>query len=352
MKSYNGLFPRIASFENLFVAARRAARGKKTRPDVAEFLFGLEANLLQLRDELLGKSYRPGRYRHFHITDPKPRVISAAPFRDRVVHHALCQVIEPLFERSFIYDSYACRVGKGTHRALDRFTQYARRYPYALKCDIRQFFPSVDHGVLIALLERRIRDADAMGLIAAILGGDPTVGALGEYRPGDTLFTPFERPCGLPIGNLTSQFWGNVYLDPLDHYLREEVRVGGYVRYCDDFVVLGDSKQELTAVKVNTEAFVAGLRLRLHPTKCMVYPVGEGVAFLGFKVYPDHRLLLKPNHRRFRKRMRHLRQGFADGSVVPADIGRSMQAWLAHAAHGDTYHLREGLLAELVFSKG
>jgi len=350
VKSFSGLYPQIISFENLFVAARRAARGKKARPDVARFLFDLETNVLQLREELLERSYRPGEYHRFHITDPKPRVISAAPFRDRVVHHALCQVIEPLFERSFIHDSYACRVGKGTHRALDRFTYYARRYPYALKCDVRQFFPSVDHGTLLALLRRRLRNAETMWLVGAILASEAGTGR--DYRLGDTLFSPFEQPRGLPIGNLTSQFWGNVYLDPLDHYLRDELGVGGYVRYCDDFAIFGPCKHELAAVKSRVAAFLARLHLSLHPSKCLVYPVEQGVAFLGFKVFPDHRLLLKPNHQRFRLRMRRLKRGFAEGLVAAADVGCSTRAWVAHAVHGDTHHLRERLLGELTFSKG
>jgi hypothetical protein len=350
VKSHGGLYPQIVSFENLFSAARRAALGKKTRPDVARFLFDLEMNVLQLREELLSQSYRPGEYHRFHITDPKPRVISAAPFRDRVVHHALCQVIEPLFERSFISDSYACRVGKGTHRALDRFTHYARRHRYVLKCDVQQFFPSVDHVTLLGLLRRRLRDGETMGLIATILASE--AGTKREYRPGDTLFSPFVLPRGLPIGNLTSQFWGNVYLDPLDHYLRDELGVAGYVRYCDDFVIFGDAKQDLAAMKGRVASFLAVLCLCLHPSKCLVYPVEQGVAFLGFKVFPDHRLLLKPNHQRFRKRMRRLRRDFARGSVEVTQVGCSLQAWLAHAAHGDTNHLRERLLSELTFSKG
>ena len=148
MKTYKGLYPGICSFENLLAATRRAARGKRSRPDVAAFMFDLEPNLLRLRRALLDRSYGPGTYREFSILEPKPRIISAAPFRDRVVHHALCRVIEPLFDKSFVYDCYACRVGKGTHRALDRFTHFARRFRYVLKCDIRKFFPNVDRGIV------------------------------------------------------------------------------------------------------------------------------------------------------------------------------------------------------------
>ena len=352
MKTYGSLYPQVCDFENLLRAARRAARGKKKRPDVAEFLFDLEPNVLRLRTELLERTYQPGPYHQFAITDPKPRVISAAPFRDRVVHHALCRVVEPLFDRSFIYDSYACRVGKGTHRALDRFTHFARRFPYVLKSDIRLFFPNVDHQILCGLLKRKLRDEAIMWLVNRILRtGTEQQGRL-TYFPGDNLFTPLCRSRGLPIGNLTSQFWANVYLDPLDHFVREELRVEGYVRYCDDFAIFGKAKRELAEIKAAVQSFVRSLRLTLHPTKSMVYPTQGGVAFLGFKVFPDHRLLLRGSVRRFRRRAGKLQRDYETGRVSAEHITRSVQAWVAHAAHGDTYHLRERLLGELVFSKG
>jgi hypothetical protein len=352
MKSHANLFPAICEFENLVSAARVAARGKKSRPDVADFLFHLERNALRLREELLTHSYRPGGYHQFQITEPKPRTISAAPFRDRVVHHALCRVVEPVFERSFIYDSYACRVGKGTHRALDRFTHFARRFPYVLKCDIRRFFPSVDRQILYERLARKLRDEDVLWLSALVLENGPDEPAEIACFAGDNLLTPLERPRGLPIGNLTSQFLANVYLDPLDHFVSEQLGVGGYLRYCDDFALFGETKAQLTEAKGAVAVFLADLRLRLHPTKCMIYPVAGGVAFLGFKVFPDHRLLLKPSIRRFRLRSRRLERDFAEGHTTAAEVSASVQAWCAHAANGDTYRLRGRLLRGLVLSKG
>jgi retron-type reverse transcriptase len=352
MKTWKRLYATVCSFDNLLAAARAAARAKKTRQDVASLLFDLEPNLLALRRELLEHTYRPGPYREFRITDPKPRLISAAPFRDRVVHHALCRVIEPLFDRTFIRDSYACRRGRGTHRALDRFTGHARRHPYVLKCDIRRFFPSLDHAILRDLLARRLRDTEVLWLIGAILEASNPQEPVIDHFPGDDLLTPLLRRKGLPIGNLTSQFWANVYLDPLDRFVTQELRPPGYVRYCDDFAIFGDDKRSLGQVRGCVDHFLESLRLKLHPSKCMIYPTSAGVAFLGFKVFPTHRLLLKPAVRRFRRRARRLQRAFAAGDVTCQDITRSMQAWVAHASHGDTYHLRERLLREVVFSKG
>lgn len=211
MKTYKRLFAQVCDFNNIWVAFQRARKGKRSKHAVAAFEYQLERNLFTLERELSDGSYRPGRYHHFYIFEPKKRKISAAPFRDRVVHHALCHVIEPIFEARFSDASFACRVGKGTHAALDRAQHYARRFRYVLQGDIVQFFPSVDHQVLRELLARRIADPQVMALIDQILASGAGVLA-SEYTPqwfpGDDLFTPFERPRGLPIGNLTSQFWG------------------------------------------------------------------------------------------------------------------------------------------------
>jgi retron-type reverse transcriptase len=217
------LFERVCSFLNLLEAARLASRGKRFRPNVAAFSLNLEEELYQLRQELLSQSYRPGPYRTFFVCDKKPRFISAAPFRDRVVHHALCQVIEPIFERRFLYDSYACRKGKGTHAAVERASSYARRFRYVLKCDVEKYFPSIDHAVLLALIVEQIWDEGALWLIRTILAGSNPQPEAVAYFPGDDLFKPFERRRGIPNGNRTSQFFANVYLDTLDHYVKEEL---------------------------------------------------------------------------------------------------------------------------------
>ena len=220
MKTFGNLYGQITSFDNLLLAARNARKGKRFQANVAQFDFQLERNLFQLLQELQSKTYRPGVYHSFIISEPKERMISAAPYRDRVVHHALCNVTAPIFERTFIYDSYANRRGKGTHAAILRFQHYARRYPYVLKCDIRKFFPSIDHALLKQELRWKITCPDTLWLIDAIIDNSNPQEEHLVYFPGDDLFTPHQRRHGLPIGNLTSQWWGNIYLNRFDHFYR------------------------------------------------------------------------------------------------------------------------------------
>ena len=243
MKTYNRLFNRICSFENLLLAARKAQDGKRFQEEVARFNFHLERELYRLQEELQTRTYRPGPYHEFHIYEPKLRKISAAPYRDRVVHHALCNVIEPIFDRTFIFDSYACRKGKGTHKAVDRFTEFCRKSDYVLKCDIKKYFPSIDHGILKTRFRKKIRDADVLWLMDLIVDfSNPQEGLLDEqdtardrpspYGSGDILGAvrdgfslPDEagtvRRRGIPIGNLTSQFYANIYLNGFDHFVKE-----------------------------------------------------------------------------------------------------------------------------------
>ena len=218
------LFSGIASFAALEAAAQRAARGKWRKPGVAAFLARLEREVLRLERELLSGVWRPGRYVEIAVRDPKPRTVSAAPFRDRVVHHALCAAIEPLFERGFVFDSYANRRGKGTHRAVGRYERFRSRFAAVLRCDIFRYFPAIDHEILKADLRRRIRCQRTLRLVDAIIDGSNPQEPVDRYYPGDDLFTPFERRRGLPIGNLTSQPFANVYLDRLDHLGSTKIR--------------------------------------------------------------------------------------------------------------------------------
>ncbi|MGH9719177.1 MAG: reverse transcriptase domain-containing protein [Bryobacteraceae bacterium] len=212
MKRAGNLWPQLSSFANLLLAAERAAAGKRRRPDVAAFNLNLEPELAQLRRELLDGSYQPGPYRTFRVDDPKPRTISAAPFRDRVVHHALTQVLEPIFERRFSKDSFACRRGFGTHKALERAREGARRHRHVLKCDVRKYFASIDHEILKGLLARVVKCGETLDLAARIIDGSNPQEEVIRYYPGDDLFTPYQRRRGLPLGNQTSQFFAN-YLD-------------------------------------------------------------------------------------------------------------------------------------------
>ena len=248
MKRYGNLWGEVIRFVPLLRAAEKARRGKRFRPSVASFHFDLEPELWKLHEELSAKTYRPGGYRTFHVYEPKKRLISAAPYRDRVVHHALTSVLEPIFERSFIFDSYACRKGKGTHAAVCRSQHYARRFQYILKADIKKFFPTMDHEILKALIARKIKDPKVLWLVSQIIDHSNPQEPVLEWFAGDDLLTPAESRRGIPIGNQTSQFFANVYLDPLDHFVRDRLGVGGYVRYVDDFLVFADDKNQLAEV--------------------------------------------------------------------------------------------------------
>lgn len=234
MKRQGHLWERLISFEGLLAAAEKACKGKRFRPPVAAFHFDLERHLWRLHQELADKTYRPGPYRTFFIHEPKRRQISAAPYRDRVVHHALTRVLEPIFERSFVHDSYACRKGKGTHAAVRRSQEFARRHRYVLKADIRKFFPSIDHAILKALLARKVKDPHVLWLAGLLIDGSNPQEGVCDWFAGDDLFAPAQRCRGLPIGNQTSQFFANVYLDPLDHFVKERLEIEGYTRYVDD----------------------------------------------------------------------------------------------------------------------
>ncbi len=340
------MYDQLCTWDNLLLAYRRASRGKRGHANVAAFEHRLEDNLLDLQHELLTQTYRPGPYTSFFIHEPKRRLISAAPFRDRVVHHALCNLIEPIFERSFIADSYANRVGKGTHRALARGQGFARRFPYVLQCDIEQFFPAIDHAILRPILARKLADPAVLWLIDQILASG--AGVLdGQYDlrwfADDDLLAAL-RPRGLPIGNLTSQFWANCYLNPFDHFIKRELRCPAYLRYVDDFLLFADDKATLWGWRAAIVERLARLRLTIHPG-AHPRPVSEGIPFLGFHTFPDHRRLKRRKGVLFCRRFRHLLAGYRAGAIPLATVNASVRGWANHARFANTVGLRKAVLA-------
>lgn len=343
------MYERICSWDNLLLAYRRASSRKRGRHAAAAFEYQLEDNLVVLQRELTDRTYRPGPYHSFFIREPKRRLISAAPFRDRVVHHALCNVIEPIFERSFIFDSYANRVGKGTHRALDRAQAFARRYRYVLQCDVQQFFPAIDHCILRETLARKLSDPEVMWLVDQIL--DSGAGVLsGEYVmryfPGDVLWDQL-RPRGLPIGNLTSQFWANCYLNPFDHFVKRELRCAGYLRYVDDFLLFTNDRAAISKWRDEIVGRLARLRLSMHPA-AHPRPVAEGIPFLGFVVYPDRRRLKRRKVLAYWRRFRTLLNRYRLGEIALEAVTASARGWANHARYGNTVGLRKALLGNPV----
>jgi len=352
VKRIGRLWDAFATFDNLLLAFRKARKGKRRRPDVALFELNLERELLTLKEDLGAESYKPGPYRLFTIYERKPRQIAAASFRDRVVHHALLNVVEPWLDRRFINDSYACRKGRGVHRAVARYQSWSQRYAYTLKLDVARYFPSVDHILLRGQLRRHLKDRRILRLFDQIIDGSPPFpDAAITYFYGDDLFSPLERRTGIPIGNLTSQFLANLYLNEIDHFIKQELEVKAYLRYVDDLILLSDHKCELHAWRRAIEERMQTLRLRIHPRKAEVYRVVDGVDVLGYRVFPGYRLLRNDNGHRFNRRLLRMANGYRTGELDWDDFDPAVQSWIGHASQADTLGLRTRLFDSIVFTR-
>jgi len=322
MKTYTNLYQKICTFPALYRAYQLCRREKREREYAIEFEQDLEKNLLDLRDDLAEGRWMPGRYSRFFVEDPKRRLINAPPFRDRVVHRAISDAILPIWEPMFVHDTYACLMGRGTHAAVGRLQQFMRRHPdnagYVLQLDVRSYFASIDHEVLIDLLARRIRDPQMIYLIRQIVESY-------EDAPG----------VGIPLGNLTSQGFANIYLHELDMFAKHGLRIKQYLRYMDDITLVHDDKTQLWDWRDEIEAFLADrLRLQLHPDKQVLTPVDCGVKYLGYWVYRDHIRVLARNVRRIYRRLRQMEAGAFRG-----DTRASISSWVGYTKHADAYRL-------------
>jgi RNA-directed DNA polymerase len=282
------------------------------------------------------------------VYEPKPRLISSAPFRDRVVHHALCNIVEPPFDRAFIQDSYATPLGKSSHRALVHFHGILRRSGYVLKCDVRKYFPSIDHEILKSLVARRIKCGRTLALIGKIIDSSNPQEPREVYFPGDGLFDPFTRRRGLPIGNLTSQFFANVYLDPVDHWIEERLGCRMYLRYMDDFCLFSDSKEELRYWLDAIRRKLVEFRLELKEPKTRIYRCDEGVEYPGFRLFPEHRRLNVATARRAQLRLKSTYAAMRWGDVTPEEFRQRLVSWLGHAGWGNT----QGLVRDVMEHAG
>ena len=342
----------VADYENLHLAYLKASKARRKRHDIACFGMHWEDHLLQLRDDLLSGHYRPGGYKLFTVHEKKTRLIMAAPFIDRIVHHAICNLLTPVLERSMVASSCANRVGKGTSAGLELFGKFALKYDYVLKCDIRRFFASIDRAVLMESLQPKIDDRRLYELVSAIIAIAPEYGIEFDYFPGDSLLAPCEHNRGLPIGNMTSQTWANWYLNGFDHYIMDYLGFGAYLRYVDDFAVFSSSKASLNRLKEDVAQYLERLRLRIHPEKSRVYRVTDGVPFLGFRHYRGYRTLQKQNIRRFKRRLREKLKQVCIGQDILTSIRNSIAGWSGHARMGDTWRLRESLCRKLAQWRG
>ena len=339
-----GAFDEFCGWSNLLLAYQKASKGKRSRVEVASFEARLEENLLGLHQSLRDQRWKPAGYHSFYIHEPKRRLISAAPFTDRVVHHALCNILEPEFERGFVTESYANRKRKGNHRALDHAQRCARKYAYVLPLDIRKFFPCIDHEVLRLQLARKIRDPGILRVINLILNSGSklaTEESAAVFFPGDDL-VDLMRPRGLPIGNLTSQFWANVYLNPLDHFIKRELGCHGYVRYVDDMLLFAESKSQLWDWMASVEQRLTQFRLVFHKGS-HPRPVSEGSGFLGFRVFPDRRELKNRKGYHYQRRLKKMIGDYTDQRLTQDELLDSILSWNNHVGYGNTVGLRKAV---------
>lgn len=339
-KTYANLWGRVTNWENLLRSYRAARKGKRYSPETLRFEDRLEENLTNIENHLLWKTWAPAAWRQFWVYDPKSRLIQAPPFKDRVVHHALVDIVEPLFERKMISDSYACRGGKGTHKAafgLQRQLRAAQRNwgrVYVLQADISKYFPSIDHDVLLATLARTIRDRDVLWLCRQII---KKCGYDGR---------------GIPVGALSSQLFANVYLTMLDHKIKDDWAVPYYVRYMDDFVILGRSKAELWDFLARIKGYLATeLRLSLNP-KTKVYPASSRpINFSGYRIHATHLLPRKRNVKRARRSFKDLAGRYRSGEIGLDFVEPRVMSFLGYMRHCSALRTTESVLGELVLSR-
>lgn len=312
LKRVGNLFEQVVSFENLLTAARLAMQGCGNTPAVCRFAYRLEPEILRLQEELESGTYRPGRYRYFQVFDPKQRLIAVAPFRDRVVHHAVVRILTPVYERCFIFDSYATRPGKGTHAAIRRARGFVRAYPWYLKADVEKYFDNVDHDILMAILARKIKDQRLLELVERIIRNVPAAK-------------------GLPIGNLTSQFLANVYLDPFDHEIKDRLGIRGYVRYMDDFILFGRSRQGLLELRAYVDDYLRErLRLSLKINATWLNRSSHGLSFLGMRIFPRFIRIRPENRRRSLKRMAKTVERWQEGRIDEDKMAQSVSSIAGH----------------------
>ncbi len=320
VKGLHDTYYNIISVENLLVSWQEFLRGKRKRKDVAEFSLNFMDNIMTLHKELADKIYKHGSYQAFKINDPKPRDIHKASVRDRLLHHAIHRVLYPYFNEKFIYHSYSSRISKGTHRATYRFVNFARKASlnntqtcWILKCDIKKFFDNINHEILIEILKKHVSDTDSIRLLENVI------------------YSFFKTPGrGLPLGNLTSQLFVNIYMNEFDQFVKRELKADYYIRFADDFVVFHENRAYLENLISKISEFLdIKLKLLLHPDKVSIKTIASGVDFLGWVHFPHHRVLRTTTKRRMQKRLKN------------NPTNESKSSYVGLLSHGNTYKLRQ-----------
>jgi retron-type reverse transcriptase len=337
--SKNATYEELCTYDNLYSAYEKARKHKTLKPYVIEFEKELRKNLLQLQQELITQTYKPRPLENFIIREPKTRKISKSDFRDRLIHHAICNIIEPIFDKTFIHDSYANRIGKGTLKAIERFDEFKRKASknlskkcYFLKADIKHYFDNVDHQILLGLIRRKIYDDKIIWLIEQIL----------QNHKAET------EGKGMPLGNLTSQFFANIYLDELDQYVKHQLKAKYYIRYVDDFIILGTSIDTLIEDKLAIDSFLKKrLDLKLHPDKSKIFKLEKGANFLGFRIFYHHKLVRKKNIKKFDRKFQILKMDYEQNIIGREKVIEKFEGWLTYISHANTYKYRRHLTRQL-----
>lgn len=334
------IFESIFDFENILRSAYQCRKGKAKSKSALIFFDNLEENVISIQNDLIWDSYKPSPYRHFYVFEPKRRLISAPHFRDRVVHRAIYNILEPMFDRRYMYDSYACRKGKGAHKGADRVQMFIRDVErdngkaYALKADVKHYFSSINHDILKSILRKKLRCNRTIILLEKII----------DSSPSDI------SGVGIPLGNLTSQLFANVYLHELDFYMKHTLRIKRTVRYMDDICVIHHDKSQLHQWRDDIEQFLSKRLGLVTNSKTQVFPIsktnGRALDFLGFRIYGTHRLLRKSSIKRIKTKLRKYRKMFADGSLSLSDIDANIQSWIGHASHANTEGLKRSLFSK------
>lgn len=335
MKIYENLFEAIISVENLFLAWDKFRKGKRARKDVQAFEWLLEPNIFQLHRDLKSRRYKHGSYHTFYILDPKQRLISKAEVRDRVVHQALFNILNPIFEAGFIPTSFSCRVGKGTHKGVlvvdKMIRQVSCNYTkpcFVLKCDIKKFFRSVDHQIIIRAFAQRLKDEDTLWLLKRIVESFPD---------------------GMPIGNLTSQLFANIYMNEFDQFIKQALGVKHYARYTDDFIIVAPDEEYLANLVEPIRGFLRHvLSLELHPNKVSIKKYQQGADFLGYVILPHRRQLRTKTKRRVLKNIELRVNAYKEGSIIKYDLSQSLASYHGVLQHANTYKLKQKIQASLL----
>lgn len=345
MKTHNNLYKETYSIENLTSAFKKARKGKSKKDYVIDFESNLNKNLELLQNELKNNIYKPHKLKKFIVRDPKTRIIHASMFRDRIIHHAIINILKPILEKKFIYDSFAGRKKKGTHKAVERFEYFLRKVSsngrkikkpfnnnsikgFVLKADIKHYFATMNHEILINILRKNIKDEDFINLIKIVL---------------DNFDTEIKGQ-GVPLGNYTSQFLANVYLNRLDYFVKHRLKAKYYIRYVDDFVILDRDKKVLKEYLIKINKYLKNLKLELHQDKSEIYPLRNGITFLGYRIFYHYKLLRKRNINHFLKKLKEKIRLHKEGTIEKERLESFLHGWNGYSKFANTYNFRKKII--------